>query len=87
MEYCGGGSLQDIYHGKMVVCLKISMLNRHPLFWSIILYDTIERVCLCTCAVTGPLSELQIAYVCRETLQVRSFKHSHGLKACSHQGL
>uniref|UniRef100_A0A8C0J674 non-specific serine/threonine protein kinase n=1 Tax=Chelonoidis abingdonii TaxID=106734 RepID=A0A8C0J674_CHEAB len=34
MEYCGGGSLQDIYH------------------------------------VTGPLSELQIAYVCRETLQV-----------------
>uniref|UniRef100_A0A6Q2X978 non-specific serine/threonine protein kinase n=1 Tax=Esox lucius TaxID=8010 RepID=A0A6Q2X978_ESOLU len=34
MEYCGGGSLQDIYH------------------------------------VTGPLSEPQIAYVCRETLQV-----------------
>ncbi|TRZ00509.1 hypothetical protein DNTS_018407 [Danionella cerebrum] len=33
MEYCGGGSLQDIYH------------------------------------VTGPLSELQIAYVCRETIQ------------------
>uniref|UniRef100_A0A671MYK6 Mitogen-activated protein kinase kinase kinase kinase n=1 Tax=Sinocyclocheilus anshuiensis TaxID=1608454 RepID=A0A671MYK6_9TELE len=33
MEYCGGGSLQDIYH------------------------------------VTGPLSESQIAYVCRETLQ------------------
>uniref|UniRef100_A0AAY5EFX0 Mitogen-activated protein kinase kinase kinase kinase 5 n=1 Tax=Electrophorus electricus TaxID=8005 RepID=A0AAY5EFX0_ELEEL len=37
MEYCGGGSLQDIYH------------------------------------VTGPLSEQQIAYVCRETLQVRTF--------------
>uniref|UniRef100_A0A6Q2Z9P2 Mitogen-activated protein kinase kinase kinase kinase n=1 Tax=Esox lucius TaxID=8010 RepID=A0A6Q2Z9P2_ESOLU len=34
MEYCGGGSLQDIYH------------------------------------VTGPLKEKQIAYVCRETLQV-----------------
>uniref|UniRef100_A0A674AR27 non-specific serine/threonine protein kinase n=1 Tax=Salmo trutta TaxID=8032 RepID=A0A674AR27_SALTR len=34
MEYCGGGSLQDIYH------------------------------------VTGPLSEPQIAYVCRETIQV-----------------
>uniref|UniRef100_A0A8B9LB66 non-specific serine/threonine protein kinase n=1 Tax=Astyanax mexicanus TaxID=7994 RepID=A0A8B9LB66_ASTMX len=33
MEYCGGGSLQDIYH------------------------------------VTGPLSEQQIAYVCREMLQ------------------
>uniref|UniRef100_A0A7N8XXN2 non-specific serine/threonine protein kinase n=1 Tax=Mastacembelus armatus TaxID=205130 RepID=A0A7N8XXN2_9TELE len=37
MEYCGGGSLQDIYH------------------------------------VTGPLKEKQIAYVCRETLQVRLF--------------
>uniref|UniRef100_A0A8C5G837 non-specific serine/threonine protein kinase n=1 Tax=Gouania willdenowi TaxID=441366 RepID=A0A8C5G837_GOUWI len=35
MEYCGGGSLQDIYH------------------------------------VTGPLSESQIAYMSRETLQVR----------------
>ncbi|GAB5569883.1 mitogen-activated protein kinase kinase kinase kinase 3 isoform X2 [Prionailurus iriomotensis] len=34
MEFCGGGSLQDIYH------------------------------------VTGPLSELQIAYVSRETLQL-----------------
>uniref|UniRef100_A0A6Q2YJ70 Mitogen-activated protein kinase kinase kinase kinase n=1 Tax=Esox lucius TaxID=8010 RepID=A0A6Q2YJ70_ESOLU len=34
MEYCGGGSLQDIYH------------------------------------VTGPLNERQIAYVCRETLQI-----------------
>uniref|UniRef100_A0A9R1SER4 non-specific serine/threonine protein kinase n=2 Tax=Cyprinus carpio TaxID=7962 RepID=A0A9R1SER4_CYPCA len=37
MEYCGGGSLQDIYH------------------------------------VTGPLSESQIAYVCRETLQVYTY--------------
>uniref|UniRef100_A0A3B3YVX0 Mitogen-activated protein kinase kinase kinase kinase n=1 Tax=Poecilia mexicana TaxID=48701 RepID=A0A3B3YVX0_9TELE len=35
MEYCGGGSLQDIYH------------------------------------VTGPLSESQIAYMSRETLQIR----------------
>uniref|UniRef100_A0A665TWU4 Mitogen-activated protein kinase kinase kinase kinase 5-like n=1 Tax=Echeneis naucrates TaxID=173247 RepID=A0A665TWU4_ECHNA len=34
MEFCGGGSLQDIYH------------------------------------VTGPLSEPQIAYICREMLQV-----------------
>ncbi|XP_069049353.1 mitogen-activated protein kinase kinase kinase kinase 5 isoform X1 [Lepisosteus oculatus] len=40
MEYCGGGSLQDIYH------------------------------------VTGPLSELQIAYVCRETLQGLGYLHS-----------
>ncbi|XP_047668468.1 mitogen-activated protein kinase kinase kinase kinase 5 isoform X2 [Tachysurus fulvidraco] len=42
MEYCGGGSLQDIYH------------------------------------VTGPLSELQIAYVVRETLQGLSYLHSKG---------
>uniref|UniRef100_A0A8L0DUU4 Mitogen-activated protein kinase kinase kinase kinase n=1 Tax=Oncorhynchus mykiss TaxID=8022 RepID=A0A8L0DUU4_ONCMY len=40
MEYCGGGSLQDIYH------------------------------------VTGPLSELQIAYVCRETIQVITLRYS-----------
>ncbi|XP_056326443.1 mitogen-activated protein kinase kinase kinase kinase 5 isoform X1 [Danio aesculapii] len=42
MEYCGGGSLQDIYH------------------------------------VTGPLSEAQIAYVCRETLQGLGYLHSKG---------
>uniref|UniRef100_A0A8V5FPW2 Mitogen-activated protein kinase kinase kinase kinase n=1 Tax=Melopsittacus undulatus TaxID=13146 RepID=A0A8V5FPW2_MELUD len=42
MEYCGGGSLQDIYH------------------------------------VTGPLSELQIAYVCRETLQGLAYLHVKG---------
>ncbi|NXQ09136.1 M4K5 kinase, partial [Vidua macroura] len=42
MEYCGGGSLQDIYH------------------------------------VTGPLSELQIAYVCRETLQGLAYLHMKG---------
>uniref|UniRef100_A0A452QQY6 Mitogen-activated protein kinase kinase kinase kinase n=1 Tax=Ursus americanus TaxID=9643 RepID=A0A452QQY6_URSAM len=45
MEFCGGGSLQDIYH------------------------------------VTGPLSELQIAYVSRETLQVNAvlIKKYHSL--------
>ncbi|KAM9354485.1 LOW QUALITY PROTEIN: mitogen-activated protein kinase kinase kinase kinase 5 [Pholidichthys leucotaenia] len=42
MEYCGGGSLQDIYH------------------------------------VTGPLSELQIAYVCSETLQGLGYLHTKG---------
>ncbi|KAJ7988727.1 hypothetical protein DPEC_G00312220 [Dallia pectoralis] len=42
MEYCGGGSLQDIYH------------------------------------VTGPLSEVQIAYVCRETIQGLGYLHSKG---------
>ncbi|XP_069750194.1 mitogen-activated protein kinase kinase kinase kinase 2-like isoform X3 [Narcine bancroftii] len=42
MEFCGGGSLQDIYQ------------------------------------VTGPLSEKQIAYVCRETLQGLQYLHSSG---------
>ncbi|XP_067831654.1 mitogen-activated protein kinase kinase kinase kinase 2 isoform X2 [Heptranchias perlo] len=42
MEYCGGGSLQDIYQ------------------------------------VTGPLSEKQIAYICRETLQGLQHLHSGG---------
>ncbi|XP_015281091.1 PREDICTED: mitogen-activated protein kinase kinase kinase kinase 5 isoform X2 [Gekko japonicus] len=42
MEYCGGGSLQDIYH------------------------------------VTGPLTELQIAYMCRETLQGLAYLHMKG---------
>lgn len=42
MEYCGGGSLQDIYH------------------------------------ITGPLTETQIAYMCRETLLGLSYLHSMG---------
>ena len=40
MEYCGGGSLQDIYH------------------------------------ITGPLSEKQIAFMCRETLQGLAYLHA-----------
>ncbi|XP_055704960.1 mitogen-activated protein kinase kinase kinase kinase 3 isoform X5 [Phlebotomus papatasi] len=42
MEYCGGGSLQDIYQ------------------------------------VTGPLTEQQIAYMCRETLKGLAYLHSRG---------
>ncbi|PAV92057.1 hypothetical protein WR25_22714 isoform A [Diploscapter pachys] len=42
MEYCGGGSLQDIYH------------------------------------MTGPLSELQIAFCCRETLKGLDYLHRCG---------
>ncbi|XP_078061332.1 mitogen-activated protein kinase kinase kinase kinase 3-like isoform X3 [Mustelus asterias] len=42
MEYCGGGSLQDIYQ------------------------------------TTGPLSEKQIAYICRETLQGLQYLHGNG---------
>ncbi|XP_053177180.1 mitogen-activated protein kinase kinase kinase kinase 5-like [Scomber japonicus] len=40
MEFCGGGSLQDVYH------------------------------------VTGPLSESQIAYICREMLQGLDYLHA-----------
>lgn len=42
MEYCGGGSLQDIYH------------------------------------ITGPLTEIQIAYMCRETLLGLQYLHAMG---------
>ncbi|KAL7073753.1 hypothetical protein ACQ4LE_006917 [Meloidogyne hapla] len=42
MEYCGGGSLQDIYQ------------------------------------MTGPLTELQIAFVCRETLKGLKYLHQRG---------
>ncbi|KAI5736989.1 hypothetical protein M8J76_009116 [Diaphorina citri] len=42
MEYCGGGSLQDIYH------------------------------------ITGPLTELQIAYMCKETLHGLAYLHYKG---------
>ncbi|CAI4229773.1 unnamed protein product [Auanema sp. JU1783] len=42
MEYCGGGSLQDIYH------------------------------------MTGSLTELQIAFVCRETLKGLNYLHTMG---------
>ncbi|XP_042294961.1 mitogen-activated protein kinase kinase kinase kinase 1 isoform X2 [Sceloporus undulatus] len=42
MEFCGGGSLQDVYQA------------------------------------TGPLTELQIAYVCRETLKGLSYLHNQG---------
>lgn len=42
MEYCGGGSMQDIYH------------------------------------VTGPLTEPQIAFVCRETLNGLHYLHRRG---------
>ncbi|KAG1700914.1 Mitogen-activated protein kinase kinase kinase kinase 3 [Nymphon striatum] len=42
MEYCGGGSLQDIYH------------------------------------ITGPLTELQIAYVIKESIKGLSYLHSMG---------
>ncbi|XP_075211270.1 MAP4K3-like protein hppy isoform X3 [Lycorma delicatula] len=42
MEFCGGGSLQDIYH------------------------------------ITGPLTEIQIAYMCKETLHGLAYLHGMG---------
>ncbi|XP_064603427.1 mitogen-activated protein kinase kinase kinase kinase 5-like isoform X2 [Liolophura sinensis] len=42
MEYCGGGSMQDIYH------------------------------------ITGPLSEPQIAFICKETLNGLRYLHNKG---------
>ena len=51
MEFCGGGSLQDIYHGNW---------NPHNLMHCVDISNT----------ATGSLNELQIAFVCRETLKV-----------------
>lgn len=82
MEYCGGGSLQDIYHGKnmhlnthahnlvLIVLFFLfsfiifSLFNIHHLSF---LYLSLP--CFSP-PVTGPLSESQIAYMSRETLQV-----------------
>lgn len=61
MEYCGGGSLQDIYHGT-VWLLQTSQIPQCTL----LSLDSIFTV-------TGPLKEKQIAYICRETLQVKLF--------------
>lgn len=60
MEYCGGGSLQDIYHSKP---FKTTIPN-----------DQLTKLL----SVTGPLTEQQIAYMCRETLFGLSYLHSMG---------
>lgn len=62
MEYCGGGSLQDIYHSTYYS-------YNHKRY----AYVTFE-----ISAVTGPLTETQIAYMCRETLLGLSYLHSMG---------
>lgn len=78
MEYCGGGSLQDIYHSKHF----ISSVVRHA-------YERGMDVCslprpirsgtiFFVCTVTGPLTEIQIAYMCRETLLGLAYLHGMG---------
>ena len=81
MEYCGGGSLQDIYHGELLLLLSGSHEHtetRETAENLPVYYDVLARCQLSFCidvcvAVTGPLSEAQIAYVSRETLQVSCF--------------
>lgn len=79
MEYCGGGSLQDIYHSryfinifsiniKKDICNEIAFLG----------YITVLKKFINDVTVTGPLSEIQIAYMCRETLLGLAYLHSMG---------
>lgn len=72
MEYCGGGSLQDIYHGndsKNTAFWLLITLSSLVLDESLLIFDPF------TPPVTGPLSESQIAYMSRETLQVTHRTH------------
>jgi mitogen-activated protein kinase kinase kinase kinase 5 len=60
MEYCGGGSLQDIYHSNNLNQKIVHHFSEFILWF----------------AVTGPLSEAQIAYMCKETLHGLSYLHA-----------
>ena len=73
MEYCGGGSLQDIYHGELDVSkpLQLDVI----LLWSpssVIVLSLSLSLSLSLGTRTG-LNELQIAFVCREILRVHTF--------------
>lgn len=72
MEYCGGGSLQDIYHGELYITSKMQCSHKVVLNTvQTLLNDSSANIkCNRVVIVTGPLSEIQIAYVCRETIQV-----------------
>lgn len=66
MEYCGGGSLQDIYHGNGHKTFRIFLFNHD---------FCMNHSSSFPPPVTGPLSESQIAYMSRETMQVRCGTH------------
>ncbi|CAG00278.1 unnamed protein product [Tetraodon nigroviridis] len=68
MEYCGGGSLQDIYHGNGS---KTFLTSDYFNFCNNRSYPFAPPV-------TGPLSESQIAYMSRETMQGLYYLHNKG---------
>nr|CAD7567652.1 unnamed protein product [Timema californicum] len=90
MEYCGGGSLQDIYHSKFQCSKLLDSLDIISSITILIVISNPEGSCSIPGAsrfsseavgpeqVTGPLTEIQIAYMCRETLHGLAYLHSMG---------
>lgn len=72
MEYCGGGSLQDIYHSKFCEIWKLDRVSVRRRSSNYFMIGNLST------PVTGPLSEIQIAYMCRETLLGLSYLHEKG---------
>ena len=61
MELCAGGSMQDIYHGSLMLAVARS-----------------ADLSLSLPLVYGPLGELQIAYILKETLRGLDYLHKNG---------
>ena len=62
MELCAGGSMQDIYHSTISSSWLSFLFSNKDLFL----------------LVYGPLGELQIAYILKETLQGLDYLHKNG---------